>query len=206
MTTQNQRYKGEFQSYFFLDKKIKKDYQSLEELRYRYESKNKYTSLDYNDLGIGTKGYNMDYEVLDFADTEKKILDRIERLKERMSLFHSLIGQLPANECSYLQERYKQGNDVNEKPKIEQKVIEFVEEMEEFKLKISPIKISGSDNDEIKERRQAKIDKRDAWLLAELEEREEQKKQYNEWIESILENESLAKSLEERGVLEKLKK
>lgn len=136
----NQEYQQEMSYYFYLSKRICDAYIALEDLRYRHDNRNYYTSVMYHELGFSVQNFRIAREVNDFVDSERLILDRITRLEKRSRYFETTIDKLPSNERNYLIEKYKQFKDVKTNSRLENKAIKIIEEMEEYKFRLSRYK------------------------------------------------------------------
>ena len=79
----------------------------------------------------------MEYDVIDFVEAEKKILDRIERINKRIKRFNELLDRLPLVEKDYLIAKYEHRQDIREQPYVEEQALSIAKEMEEYKFEIS---------------------------------------------------------------------
>lgn len=188
----DEQYIIEIEHYFLFDKQIKQAYLNLEDLRYRHENRNYYTRTAFHELGFSTQGFKMEREVNDFVEAERSILKRIERLNKRKKRFERLFEQLEPMEQNYLLTKYERGKHVQEQPRIEQKALSIVEEMEEYKLSLTPYKVKRIKRAELMRQQQ------EPHKTSELE------NEYNNWLDDLMQNEELVKSLEKNGTLETL--
>lgn len=133
----NEEYKDSITTYFYIDKQIARVYEALEEMRYRHENRNYYTSVVFHELGFSMSNFKLEREVIDFADAERLALKRIERLKKRVSYFANLLNELDPQEQYYLTQKYKQDKNIKEQVEIEEKALVIHEKMEEYKLELS---------------------------------------------------------------------
>lgn len=181
-------------NYFFLHERIENNYRELEDLRYRHENRNYYTRTAFHELGFSTQGFKMEREVNDFVEAERSMLNRIERLNKRKKRFERMIERLEPIEQNYLKAKYEQGKHVQEQPRIEQKALSIVEEMEEYKLSLTPYKVKRM--------------KRAACMKQQQEDKKKEEKEnsnkYDQWLNEIIQNEELAKSLDDKGYLTRL--
>lgn len=133
----NEEYKDNITTYFYIDKQVARIYEALEEMRYRHENRNYYTSVVFHELGFSISNFKLEREVIDFADAERIALKRIERLEKRTLYFASLLNELDPQERYYLTQKYKQGKNIKEQVEIEEKALVIHEKMEEYKLELS---------------------------------------------------------------------
>lgn len=156
----NEQYIIEIEFYFLFDKQIEQAYLNLEDLRYRHENRNYYTRTAFHELGFSTQGFNMEREVNDFVEAERSMLNRIERLIKRKKRFERLFEQLEPMEQNYLKAKYEQGKAIQEQPRIEQKALSIVDEMEEYKYNLTPYKIRKIKRAELMRQQRAETNKK----------------------------------------------
>lgn len=182
----DEQYIIEIEFYFLFDKQIKQAYLNLEDLRYRHENRNYYTRTAFHELGFSTQGFKMEREVNDFVEAERSILKRIERLNKRKKRFERLFEQLEPIEQNYLIAKYKQGKHVQEQPRIEQKALSLVDEMEEYKHNLTPYRARSLQRAELMRQQQK------PHRTSELD------NEYNEWLESLMQDDSIESDRLER--------
>lgn len=182
----DEQYIIEIEFYFLFDKQIKQAYLNLEDLRYRHENRNYYTRTAFHELGFSTQGFNMEREVNDFVEAERSILKRIERLNKRKKRFERLFEQLEPMEQNYLLTKYERGKHVQEQPRIEQKALSIVEEMEEYKHNLTPYRARSLQRAELMKQQQ------EPHKTSELD------NEYNEWLENLMQDDSIESDRLER--------
>lgn len=199
MTLTNGLHQHEINNYFFIHRHIKNAYEQLEELRYRHENRNYYTRTAFHELGFGTQGFNIEREVNDFVGAERQLLDRIERLYKRKERFNQLLSQLPSNERDYLIMKYKQRKNIKEQPNIEEKALAIIEEMEEFKFKLSRYNRNRLDRAELFKKQQEQREE-----LKKNEQIEQSDHEYSNWLKNIMADKELTEEWKKSGILDRL--
>lgn len=94
------------QEYFNLDKTIAKLRRHLNELRREFYQQSMTTHLEYTDLGIVSRGFRPDREVVKLYDCMALVERRIGRNIFRNKHFNMYLDTLPADELKRLKSRY----------------------------------------------------------------------------------------------------
>ena len=178
-------YQDSITSYFYLSERIKLAYEAIEDMRYRHEHRNYYTSVVFHEQGISAQGFNLEREVIDHADAERLALRRIERLKQRQARFKQALDRLEPYEVDYLKRKYEHGADVKIQVDIEEKALTIFQDMEDYKHELSRYRQSSYERAEIlNQQKEAMNDLK----------KEERDTEYNEWladIEQVIENKDI---------------
>lgn len=94
------------QEYFNLDKTIARLRRRLDELRQEFYQQSMTTHLEYTDLGIVSRGFRPDREVVKLYDRMALVERRIGRNIFRNKHFNMYLDTLPADELKRLKSRY----------------------------------------------------------------------------------------------------
>lgn len=94
------------QEYFNLDKTIARLRRHLNELRREFYQQSMTTHLEYTDLGIVSRGFRPDREVVKLYDCMALVERRIGRNIFRNKHFNMYLDTLPADELKRLKSRY----------------------------------------------------------------------------------------------------
>ena len=181
----NKVYQDSITSYFYLNERIKLAYEAIEDMRYRHQNRNYYTSVVFHEQGISAQGFNLEREVIDYADAERLALRRIERLKQRQARFKQALDRIEPHEKDYLIRKYEQGADVKTQVDIEEKALTIFQDMEDYKHELSRYRQSSYEKAELLNHR------KEAMNALKKEERDTK---YNEWladIEQVIENKDI---------------
>ena len=178
-------YQDSITSYFYLNERIKLAYEAIEDMRYRHKHRNYCTSVVFHEQGISVQGFNLEREVIDYADAERLAFKRIERLKQRQARFKQALDRLEPYEVDYLKRKYEQGADVKTQVDIEEKALTIFQDMEDYKHELSRYRQSSYERAEIFNQQ------KEAMNALKKEERDTE---YNEWladIEQVIENKDI---------------
>ncbi|MGF2189593.1 hypothetical protein ACQUD0_04575 [Vagococcus fluvialis] len=116
--------------YFRLSNSIKRLEESKEEVRTWFYSQNLATHTEYSELGIYSKGFRQDIEVLDLMEALEHVDKRIERARLRQKYFNRYLNELPIKDRYQLIQKVRSEHQFDLSEKIYYETLEEIQEIE----------------------------------------------------------------------------
>lgn len=111
--------KQEMHKYFVLDEKIKQIYERLDYRRESFYSQNMFLHTEYpsqkdvdakNNSDLKVRGFNIEYNVIEYIDIERATLKVIEMLKDKQRYLNDYLKELNTHERENLLSKYSYKN------------------------------------------------------------------------------------------------
>lgn len=116
--------------YFNLDRTIKHLKNHKDNLHQEFYHRSMTTRIEYNDLGIVSRGFRPDSEVVNLYDRIDVVERRIERNSYRLKHFNAYLKRLPSGEVYGLKRKYMGYHEVHIKEETLQKILTEIGEIE----------------------------------------------------------------------------
>lgn len=115
--------------YFFIDDRIKKTRERMEDFKQRFETSNYYTCIQEINNDVRTVAFNIELEVTNYVSALQKAEQHIKALEFKKHHFNQFMQGLSYSDKRYLINRYKHENEAFNN-RLDKLTIEEIKEIE----------------------------------------------------------------------------